>query len=201
MKRYLIIITAIVFYTSIYYTVEYTIAEEYLQTGNSVSIYADVKAKKIGDVLSVIISENNSASKNAQTNTNKQNKASAEGTATSGALEGLFPGMGGEIDLGNQYKGQASTTRSGKFTSRMTVIVVDVLPNRNLVIEGTKTMEINEDLEVMTLSGIVKPEHISSENTIYSYEIANAKITYKGKGSVSQGHRIGILGRILNWVF
>ncbi len=204
MKRYFKVLAAVAISALIYNTVdtiEYSIADEVVETGKLVSIYGDVKAKKVGDVLYVIISENNSASKNAQTNTNKQNKASVEGTATSGALSGLFPGVGGDMDIGNQYKGQASTTRSGKFTSRMTVVVVDVLPNRNLVIEGTKTMEINEDLEVMTLSGIVQPEHISSSNIVYSYQIANTKITYKGKGSVSQGHRIGVLGRILNWVF
>ena len=201
MKRYFTITVAVVISTFIYNTIEYSIADNIVETGKKTSIYSDVKAKKVGDILYVIISENNSASKNAQTSTNKQNKASVEGNATSGALKGLFPGMSGDIDLGNQYQGQASTTRSGKFTSQMTAVVVDVLPNRTLIVEGIKTMEINEDLEVMTLSGIVQPEHISSSNTIYSYQIANAKITYKGKGSVSQGQRIGILGRVLNWLF
>ena len=201
MKRYFIGITVLAFSVLLSYPAGNVLAEELLQTGMAASIYSDVKAIKVGDVLSVIISENNSASKNAQTNTDKQNKANAEGTATSGALEGLFPGMGGDMDLGSQFKGQASTTRTGKFTSRMTVRVVDVLPNYNLVIEGTKTMEINEDVEVITLSGIVQPELISASNTVYSYQIANLKITYKGKGSVSQGHRIGLLGRILNFVF
>jgi len=171
------------------------------KTGKTASIYSDIKARKIGDVLSVIISENNSASKNAQTGSNKKNKASAGGSATSGALEGLFPGVGGDMDIANQYSGQASTTRTGRFSSRMTVVVVDILPNNNLVVEGTKSMEINDDLEVMTLTGIVKPELLTSANTVFSYQIANAKITYKGKGSVSDGNRIGIIGRILNWIF
>ncbi len=201
MKRYFTITIAAVVFTFLYNTIEYSIADGIIETGKRTSIYGDVKAKKIGDILYVIISENNSASKNAQTSTNKQNKSSIEGSATTGALKGLFPGMGGDIDLGNKYQGQASTTRNGKFTSQMTAVVVDVLPNLNLIVEGTKTMEINEDLEVMTLSGIVQPELISSSNTVFSYQIANAKITYKGKGSVSQGHRIGILGRVLNWLF
>lgn len=201
MNRYIILTIFFALFVSVCSTAEKALAEELLQIGRLASIYGDVKAKKIGDILFVVISEDNSASKNAQTNTQKQNKAEAKGTATSGALLGLFPGMGGDIDFGAQYKGQASTTRTGKFASRMTVRVVDVLPNNNIIIEGTKTMEINEDLEVMTLSGIVQPEHISATNTVYSYQIANLKITYKGKGSVSQGHRIGILGRIINWIF
>ena len=204
MKRHLFIkigIMLFLFTSAAWLTAEKVKAEIPPQTAMAVSIYADVKAKKIGDILTVIISESNSGSKSAQTNSNKQDKGKVDGTATTGALGGLFPGMGGSVDVSNQFKGQASTLRSGELSSRMTVMVVDVLPNNNLVIEGTKTMEINEDMEVVILSGIVQPEHISSNNTVNSTQIANAKITYKGKGSVSQGHRIGILGRILNWLF
>jgi flagellar L-ring protein precursor FlgH len=165
------------------------------------SLYSDVKALKVGDTLSVIISESNTASKSAQTNTSKANEGNVEGDATTGALRGMFPGMGGSVSYDNQYSGQASTNRSGSLTSRMTVLVVDIMPNGNLVIEGTKTMEINNDMEVVTLSGIVQPEFISSSNTVYSYQIANAKLLYKGKGSVTQGQRIGVLGRLINWIF
>ena len=164
------------------------------------SLFSDVKAKKIGDVLSVIIAESNSASKDATTSSNKQNKASAKGDATTGALKGLFPGMSGSVDMSGQFKGQGTTARNGKFSSRISVKVVGIKPNKSLIIEGTKTMEINEDTEVVTLSGVVRPEDISSDNTVYSYQIANAKFTYKGKGSVSQGHRPGILMRIINWI-
>ena len=165
------------------------------------SMYADVKAGKVGDLIQVLVSESNAASKNAATNTTKQNAASTSGEATTGALSGLFPGVGGSIDNQNQFSGQASTTRQGTLSTQITVRVVEVLPNGNLVIEGSKTMEINEDYEVVTLSGIIDPSHISSSNTIQSSQVANAKITYKGKGSVSQGHRMGLLARILNWIF
>ncbi len=168
---------------------------------NRISLYSDIKAHKIGDVLSVIISEQNTGSKSAQTSTQKQNSSEVSGEATTGALSGLFPGMGGSMGMDSQNSGQASTRRSATLASRMTVMVTDVLPNGNLLIEGNKTMEINEDYEVVTLSGIVQPKHISSSNTIYSYQVANAKITYKGKGSVSQGSRVGILGRIINFIF
>ncbi len=175
-------------------------AETPVELNQEESIYSDVKAHRVGDVLSVIISESNSATNNTTTSTNKQNKASMKGNATTGALKGLFPGVGGSLDISNQYSGQGGTVRSGEFTSRMSVKVVDVTPNRDLVIEGTKTMEINEETEVVTLSGIVRYEDISSSNTIYSYQIANAIFTYKGKGSISQAHRPGILTRIINWI-
>ena len=165
-----------------------------------VSLYSDVKAHNIGDVLSVIISESSSATRNTNTSTKKLNKTGLKGNKTTGALEGLFPGVGGSMDLSNQYNGQGSTTRNGTFSSRLTVKVVDVLPNGNLLIEGTKTTEINEETEVITLSGIVQPLDISPSNTIYSYQIANAKLTYKGKGSMSQAHRPGLLVRLINYL-
>lgn len=169
-------------------------------TGNSVSLYSDVKAYRIGDVLSVIIVESNSASKNSKTATKKQDKITTKGAATTGALDGLFPGMSGSLDLSDQFSGQGSTTRSGQLTSRMTVRVVDVLPNSDLVIEGSKTLEINEDTEVVTLSGVVRPTDISASNTVNSYQIGNAKFTYKGTGALSQAQRPGILTRIINWI-
>ncbi len=176
------------------------VAEAPPPTGNSVSLYGDIRAFRVGDVLSVIIQEQNSASKNSRTATQKQNKPSIKGSATTGALKGLFPGATGSLDLSDQYNGQGSTTRSGQLTSRMTVRVIEVLPSRDLVIEGSKTLEVNEDLEVVTLSGIVRPSDISSANTVYSYQLGNAKFVYKGTGAVSQAQRPGILTRIINWI-
>ncbi len=164
------------------------------------SLYSDMKANNVGDVISVIISESNSATNNSRTTTKKQDKASASGDATTGALAGLFPGMSGTLDVSNQFNGQGGTLRNGSITSRMSVKVVDVMPNGNLVVEGSKTMEINQEMEVITLSGTIKPEDITSTNSVYSYQIANAKITYKGKGVSSQGERPGVLARLLNWI-
>lgn len=169
-------------------------------TGNSVSIYSDVKAARVGDVLSVIISESNSASKNSRTSTQKKNSASTGGDASTGALRGLFPGAGGSLDLSDQYSGQGAISRTGQLNSRISVRVVEILPNRDLVVEGSKTLEINEDMEVVTLSGVVRAADISSANTVYSYQVGNAKLTYKGRGSISTAQRPGILTRIINWI-
>ncbi len=175
-------------------------AEEPPLLGWSSSLYSDVKAFKVGDVLSVIISESNSATKNAQTNTRKQSTTETNGSASTGALEGLFPGVSGSMDISNQYDGQGSTVRNGTLSSRISVKVIEVLPNYNLVIEGSKTIELNDDVEVVTISGVVRPQDIDSQNTVLSQQVANAKITYKGKGTISQGQRPGILAKVLNWI-
>jgi flagellar L-ring protein precursor FlgH len=76
-----------------------------------------------------------------------------------------------------------------------------VLDNGNLVIDGSKVVEINEEKEIIKISGIVRPQDIESNNIIYSYNVANAQITYSGKGAASTGQRPGLLARILNWIF
>ena len=164
------------------------------------SLFSDVKANKIGDVLSIIISESNSATKSTKTDTKKQSKTNTSGQATTGALEGLFPGASGSLDLSNQYNGQGSTVRNGTLNSRISVKVIDVLPGGGLVVEGSKTIEVNEDIEVVNISGVVRTHDITSQNTVYSYQVANAKITYKGKGTISQGHRPGFFTRLVNWI-
>ncbi len=201
-KRYIAAIIAAVIYGVFFANTADVLGQDTaMEASMQNSLYSDVKALKVGDALSVIISESNTASKSAQTNTSKENEGNVGGDATTGALKGLFPGMSGKVSFDNEYTGQASTNRRGTLTSRMTVLVVDIMPNDNLVIEGTKTMEINNDIEVVTLSGIVQPEYITASNTVYSYQIANAKLLYKGKGSMTQGQRIGILGRLINWIF
>lgn len=197
MSRYIIIVMIV---CGCAFAVERVSADNPRSMTDEESLYSDVKAHRVGDVLAVIISESNSATNNTRTATQKQDKASAKGNETTGVLEGMFPGIGGSLDISNKFNGQGGTVRSGQFTSRMSVKVVDVLPNGNIVVEGSKTMEINEETEVVTLSGTVKLEDISPSNTVYSYQIANAKLTYKGKGSVSQGHRPGFFFRLINWL-
>jgi len=165
-----------------------------------ISLYSDVKARNIGDVISIIISESNSATNNTRTSTKKSGGTSLKGDATTGAAQGLFPGIGGSMDMSNQFSGQGGTQRNGSFSSRIAVKVVDVLPGGNLVIEGSKTMEINSETEVITVSGTIKPQDISATNSIFSYQVANAKIIYKGKGVSEDAHRPGLLMRVINWL-
>jgi len=76
-----------------------------------------------------------------------------------------------------------------------------VKPNGDLVIEGTRVLGINNDKEMLILTGIVRPQDISPSNTVYSYQIADAQISYKGKGAASDGGKPGWIIRFLNWIF
>jgi flagellar L-ring protein precursor FlgH len=166
------------------------------------SLYTDRKAVQQGDILTILIFENAEANSKSSTKTNKKNSFGV-GTKSIGFKgHDLFPGglsEGGEF--GVDYDGSGATTRAGKLVAKVTARIDQVLDNGNLMISGNKTVEINEEKEIINITGIVRPEDIGSDNTIYSYNIANAQITYSGKGSASSAQRMGPIARFLNWLF
>lgn len=83
----------------------------------------------------------------------------------------------------------------------MTVSVIHIRENGDLVIEGTRAVTINDEQELLFLSGVVRSRDISQDNTIYSYQIADAQISTKSRGAITDGHRPGIFTRFLNWLF
>ena len=86
-------------------------------------------------------------------------------------------------------------------SATIAVRVTKVLDNGNLVIEGTKVVEVNDEKGLIKVTGIVRPRDIQPNNMIYSSSIADAQITYSGKGAVNDGHRPGVLARLINWIF
>lgn len=164
------------------------------------SLYTDHRALRVDDVLTIIISEEAKAGSQSGTATQKKNSIGVSGNGGAGALS-FIPKMG--VSAGNdvQYDGKGGTTRQGSLTGRVTARVEKVLDNGNLVIRGSKTVAINNEKEIIKVAGIVRPEDIEANNIIYSYNIADAEITYSGKGSAEQGQRPGLIARVLNWIF
>jgi flagellar L-ring protein precursor FlgH len=171
-------------------------SEEFKPTS---SLYSDIRAKKIGDLVSVLIFENASASNVSQTTTKKNDKFSIDTGPGSGKLD-FIPLFGASGENKNEYDGQGETKRMGDLKARMTCTVVGIRENGDLIIEGNRVIGVNEDKETLTLSGVVRSQDINSDNSVYSYNIADAKITYKGKGPASTAKRPGILTRIINWI-
>ena len=164
------------------------------------SLYSDVKAYSVGDVLMVNIVENSSATGTSGTQTGKQQELEVEGKTGTGMMKFMAPFFG-KVDGKNSFKGSGQTNRSGKVIGKMTVTVIELLPNGTLLVEGSRTIEVNNDKEVMTISGLVNPTDVTRENTINSYQIANVKISYKGKGAQTDGSRPGLFMRIINYIF
>ncbi len=163
------------------------------------SLFADHKAKDLGDILTVYIMETASASNEAITSTSNSNKLSLSAQG-SGSLD-FIPEMGMSGGNSNSYAGSGKTARKGTLKATLQVYVKEVLPNGNLLIEGDKVVEVNDEKQITSLSGIVREEDIRANNTIYSNLIANLQITYSGKGVVKEAEEPGIFTRFFNWLF
>lgn len=174
----------------------YALADSLWKDGNR-SLYADRKAIKEGDVLTVLIYESTTASSRADTKTSKSDSASTKPGV--GPLLSLLPEWSVSGKTGSQASG--STTRSGTLVGKISVVVKEVLPSGNLKVEGTRTVGVNGEKEKIVLTGIVRPEDVSAENTVASTAIAEAEIHYEGKGPVGSKQREGLLTKLLKWLF
>lgn len=158
----------------------------------------DRTARVEGDVVTVLISESSVAAFAASTKAEKGDSTKVEqpiGNLIGGLFKNLQTGASSTVD------GKGTTTQSGKLVARMTAIVKKVLPSGNLVIEGTRTVQVNKETQTFTISGIIRRDDIRSDNTVLSESIAEAAISADGKGMISERTRKGILTRILDWLF
>jgi flagellar L-ring protein precursor FlgH len=170
------------------------------------SLYTDKKAKKTEDVITVLIMENAKAGSDAKTNTDKSQDASVDISPFNVAWAGGPPteytpkvGFGGSVN--QKYGGAGKTSRQGEVRATLSARIVAVYDNGNLLIEGNKEVEVNSEKEILRVSGIVRPEDISSDNTVLSEKIADARIQYSGTGDLHQASRPGLLARFFNWIF
>lgn len=174
--------------------------QEGTRSVRQVSLYADVKARSVGDIVTVAIVERASASNTSRISTRRNTNFENTGTEGTG-LFSFVPEFGMSAELGRDHEGSGQLSREGRLTARMAAVVTEVRPNGDLVISGERVVEINEETEILTLTGMVRPEDIGPENVVYSTDIAEAKIAYKGKGIVTGGSRPNLLVRILSWIF
>lgn len=167
------------------------------------SLYSDVTARRVGDIITVTLSESTSASKSADTSTAKDSNVDLN---TITGLGGNAVSIGGQsIQLGigssRDFTGDAEANQSNSLSGAISVTVVDVLPNNNLVIRGEKWITLNHGDEYIRLTGIIRPADISPENQIVSTKVANARIQYSGTGSFARAQERGWLTKFFdsNW--
>ena len=166
---------------------------------NASFLYSDRKATRVGDLLTVNLNESTNASKNADTEIKKNN----ENQMASPMISGRVPSYNGnpisfDIDASRQFKAEADSAQANSLNGTITVTVAQVLLNGNLQIKGEKWLTLNQGNEFIRISGIIRPEDISTENTISSTRVANARITYSGTGALDQSNQMGWLSRFFN---
>ena len=169
---------------------------------NMKAIYADDVARQIGDVLTITIAENSKIDNKAKRDMKKETDRS---TIFNGDLGGFadLGEFGMTAQSGNELKSKADYKDERKFVDNITVVVVDILPNRNLVVLGTRNRDISGDTQTIEISGIVRPSDVSFDNKVKSEQVANFRIVSKNGGVSAPYTKPGWLGSIFDiiWPF
>lgn len=174
-------------------------------------LYEDLRAMRVGDILTIKIVEKHAGSKSADTKAEREstlnnslgtNTIGIPGVTLSGFLAGrAVPGLAVEASARNKFGGKGATSRADTLTGTISTIVTEVLPNGDLRIEGKREVTVNSETQLMSISGIVRRVDVDTKNTVLSSAIADAKIEYSGLGVVDDVQRPGWMVRVLDWVY
>lgn len=173
------------------------------QAGQQMELFADLKARRVGDILTVKLNEAINASKNAVTKTTKSTAIAATGPTLFGRTitTGGVPVLTTSLNDAGTFDGEGTSTQSNSLAGAITVTVTGVEPNGNLLVQGDKTLKLNQGDEYIRIAGVVRPADIAADNTVTSDKIADARISYSGKGAVASANRMGWLARFFNSPF
>ena len=164
--------------------------------GGDLRLFEDVKARRVGDILTVLLVEKTDARKKADTSVSKDLNTEFNNPVLLGNPADLAGrDLHFKLEAQREAKGKGESKQSNSLQGSIAVVVSDVLPNGNLVIQGEKWIALNQGKEYVQLSGIVRPEDISSDNTIPSTRVANARISYGGRGVLADSNSPGWLTR------
>jgi flagellar L-ring protein FlgH len=170
-------------------------------TRTNVNYFADVKARNVGDIVTINVVESASASKNAATKTSRASDLSASWAGVLAKMTGGWVGSDQSVNFANNFDGQGATTRSSTLNTYITATVIHVFPNGNLAIQGTRQVQVNNENQYINIQGVIRPTDISANNIVLSTFISDAKIELSGQGAVSDKQKPGWLARILDWVW
>jgi len=159
----------------------------------SKQFFKDSRAHQVGDIITVVVAENAAAKTEAKTDTSREHTQQS-GLLDFLNLEGKLRERGiplGDTNLVNtssnrEFKGDGKTDRKDSLTASIAAVVMQVLPNGLLVIQGQREVVVNYEKQMLTIQGIIRPEDVTSQNTISSAKIAEARIAYAGRGTVDE---------------
>lgn len=172
------------------------------QSKQGMTLFTDTKARNVGDIITINLTERTVSSKSAGVNITKASSTSLP----AGTLLGTTPTLNGNIldtsiSQDRDFEGETEADQSNSLIGSIAVTVADVLPNGNLVVRGEKWMTLNRGDEFIRISGILRPEDITPQNTVESTRLANAQITYSGTGELASSQNMGWLSKFFNSVY
>jgi len=166
----------------------------------NLELFNDPRAHRVGDILTINLVEAMQASKTSETTTSKTDKNTLNAPEVLGHTLSVKGGNTADSNLNsaNSFDGAGSSTQSNQLTGEFTVTVSQRLSNGNLLVRGEKWLTINQGQELIRLSGIVRPEDIEQDNSVDSTRVADARITYTGRGVLNSANQQGWLARFFN---
>lgn len=165
-----------------------------------VDFFSDIRPRRVGDSLTVVLKERTNASKKNAAKVEKETDMTIAnpmlfGRAPSVTIGGKKYTLEQSLESEQKFDGEGAASQSNSLTGEITVTVAEVLPNGNLVVQGEKILTLNRGHEHVRLSGIVRPEDVAMDNTVPSTRVANATIVYSGEGEVADASAMGWLAR------
>jgi flagellar L-ring protein precursor FlgH len=164
-------------------------------------LFEDRRARHVGDMLTIVISEKTTAGKQASSNASKTSAVDASISPMTGLPLKILPGIGLGTGMGMgaeasvQYDDESALNSSNTFSGNVTVTVIEVLPNGNLVVAGEKQIALDKGTEYVRLSGVVQPDTIQAGNTVSSAKVADARIEYRTSAKLDTAEVMSWLAR------
>lgn len=162
------------------------------------NLFQDNRARNVGDIVTLVISENTTENEREQRQQSKTNTFTGQAT-----IFGVPQVANSDGNFGRTFNGSGQLTGGRTFTDRIALTVVDLMPNGNLVVEGFRSRVTLGEERVLRISGVVRPQDIAAGNVVQSGSLANAKLSYLGRGPTSRQINQNFLGRVMNriWPF
>ena len=162
----------------------------------TLSLYADKKARNVGDILTIVINESTTQTASKSRNNSKS------GSVNVGTGTGIFDFIKAFSASGSDsFQADGSATDTSRFNGQITVTIVEVLPNDNMIVEGTQSIWQNRDEHKITLRGVIRRDDVTINNTVPSTKVADASIRFDGKGPLNAKQRQGIITQLFNFLF
>jgi len=165
------------------------------------SLFSDQKANHVGDAVTILVVETSSASNTAQTTASRTSGLSLTAAGNLPSSTATPPSVGATVGTTNSFSGQGATSSGGSIQAQISATVDSVLPNGNLWVVGNRTIVINGEEQIIKISGVIRPSDIQTDNSVYSYNISDATIIFKGNGIVSRVQEPGWLTKFFHWIF
>jgi len=173
------------------------------KTGTDVALFETAVARRVGDTVTINLQENTAAQKSSSTTTSKSSKVEIPPPTLFGGpvtLNGRDI-LSNELETNRDFDGSGDSQLSNKLQGFITVTVAQRLANGNLVVRGQKWIGINQGKEFVRIQGVIRPIDIQPDNSIPSYKVADASITYGAQGALNDANRPGLLSRFFNSIW